>query len=136
MYNNIFINLFVLLICFVVVGCGDDDDSANPDSFGITGEWTWVETTGGFIQVTLTPASEMITRKLEIDDEFYREFVNDSLVLETEYELNIDLESFSELLDTIIVFDSGDELALELSGNNLELSEPCDDCFSHKYIKE
>lgn len=104
---------------------------------GLNGEWIWTASYGGLGGWTLTPESEMATQKLVIDDFFFREYLNDSLVFESEYDLGISEEP---LLGTeeraYIEFGSGGIRAIIIGASELELIEQCFDCFSHQYRRK
>jgi len=69
-----------------------------------------------------------------IDDFLYKEFINDSLVLETQYELGISNEPLLGTEEkTFIKFDSGRELAVIIGAIHLELIDQCYDCYIHRY---
>ncbi|MCB0521972.1 MAG: hypothetical protein KDD27_23720 [Saprospiraceae bacterium] len=124
--------IFTFILILILLGCKKDDECFK--AIGINGEWIWVESVGGFGGWTLTPESESITKKLIIDDFFYKEFVNDSLVLETEYELGISEETLLGTEErTFIKFDSGGEQAIIIEDSELELIDQCFDCFNHRY---
>jgi len=127
--------IFSALLSLVFFGCQKEHECM--EAMGIFGEWTWVESKGGFGGWTLTPESEHLTRKLVIDDFFYKEYVNDSLVLDTEYDLGI---SDDVLLGTeektYISFKSGGEQAIIISKSELHLIDQCFDCYHHRYKRK
>lgn len=111
-------------------------EHCNPTK-GITGEWIWVESVGGIGGWTETPETGMLTRKLKIDDFFFRSYVNDSLVLETQYDLGIsDHVLLGTEERTFIRFASGEEQAIIIGTKELELIDQCYDCFYHKYRRK
>ena len=106
------------------------------DNVCIDGEWIWEESYGSIAGMTITPETEMLTRKLIIDEDTYQEYVNDSLILDTPYEyLKTDeIASFSQ--DSLVIkLGTGDWLAVDRENDNLNLIEPCLDCWDHHYIK-
>ncbi len=120
----------ILLILFLS-GCTKENNC--PKNTSINGEWIWVKT-GGSRAGPITPESTGISKKLIIDDFIYREFQNDSLVLETQYELGIsDEELYGTDERTFIEFDSGPKQAIIISETELELIPQCFDCPYHKY---
>lgn len=128
------INLIGLMILTSITmgSCKKDDECIK--GVGINGEWIWIESVGGFGGWTWTPETENVTKKLIIDDFIYREFINDSLVLETEYELGISDETLLGTEErTFIRFESGGEQAIIISDSELKLIEQCFDCFNHRY---
>ena len=124
--------LFSIILIFNLIGCKKEDECFK--AIGINGEWVWIESVGGFGGWTLTPESEGIMKKLIIDDFKYKEFVNDSLVLETEYELGISDETLLGTEEkTFIRFESGGEQAIVISDSELELIDQCFDCYNHRF---
>ncbi len=120
----------ILLILFLS-GCTKENNC--PKNTSINGEWIWVET-GGSRAGPITPESTGISKKLIIDDFIYREFENDSLVLETQYELGIsDEELYGTNERTFIEFDSGYRRAVIISETKLELISQCFDCPYDEY---
>lgn len=123
------------LLSLVFLGCQKGHDCVVRMS--LYGEWTWVESQGGIGGWTLTPESENLTRKLVIDDFYYEKYVNDSLVLKTEYDLTISEDVLLGTEEkTVIRFPSGEEQAIIISKTELQLIEQCFDCFHHRYKRK
>lgn len=99
---------------------------------GIAGEWTWKSSVGGIGGWTQTPQTDNLTRTLKIDDFTYREYVNDSLVFESGYDVYTRQDS-SWGSNQYLKLEGGDELAFKVSATELELIEQCFDCFIHYY---
>ena len=133
--NTVFILSLVML--FTLISCDKDNNCDPAIESGIRGKWAWVESKGGFGGWTLTPASEHLTRSIEIDDFYFSEFVNDSLVNKQEYDLSI---SSKPLLGTeartYIAFKDGREQAFVVDGDQLLLFDQCFDCYAHTYKKK
>jgi len=109
-------------------------DGTSDQNSNIIGEWTWIESVGGFGGWTINPESANSTRKLIIDNQSYKEYENDTLILETNYDLIIaNSSTFTILGDSILELDSGWQYRLTIQGNELELRELCFDCFDHRY---
>jgi hypothetical protein len=126
--------IFIIISACFLFGCKTEDDSFIEE--GINGEWIWQQSGGGFGGWVLTPESQNATIKLIIDDTIYKEFVNDSLVLETSYELVISEEILIGTKEKdLIRFESGREKAILISDSELELIDQCFDCYSHRYIR-
>lgn len=107
-------------------------EQACPKPAGIHGEWEWVQSFGGFGGWTNTPESEGYRIKLVIDDLIYREFKNDSLVFESQYDLVIRPDSVWNT-NTYIEFDAGGAQAFKIKEDTLFLYDLCADCFNHVY---
>lgn len=121
---------FLLLASTLFIACNDDDDDNAPS--GLIGEWEWVQSYGGLAGDTLTPASEGFTSHLEIDADTYQQFLNDSLVFQSQYELETRQDSLFGT-DKVIAFETGYELAVIQQGDDLKLIEICLDCYEHTY---
>ena len=81
------------------------------------------------------PESESITKELIIKDFVCKWFVNDSLVLETEYELGISDETLLRTEEkTFIRLESGGEKTILILDSELELIDQCFDCFNRRFI--
>ena len=125
--------IFSFILALLSLGCEKDIKYRT----AINGEWVWVESVGGFGGWTLTPESENKTRRLIIDDFLYKEYVNDSLVLETLYDLGISEKSLVGTEErTFIELATGRKQAIVLRGSELELIDQCIDCFSHRYRRD
>lgn len=123
--------LSLFLFFFVIASC--DEDCAVPTT--VIGEWTWVKSVGGFAGHTITPESEGYTKQLVIDDHFYTEYINDSIIHTTQYDLRFDPDS---LFGTpyLIWFDTGGIFAYNLEGDQFEIIVPCADCYNHYYSRK
>jgi hypothetical protein len=117
----------------VLAACRKETACEQPT--GIQGEWIWTKSVGGFGGWTLTPESEMMTQTLKIDDLFYEEYVNDSLILRVEYDLDARNEDFFGT-NQYLVLECGTEYAFKVSDSTLELYELCFDCFTHYYERK
>lgn len=126
--------IFSVSFIMVLFGCNSDEVSCA--TTGINGEWIWTESTGGLGGWTYTPQTDGITKKLIIDDFFYKEYINDSLIIEIEYDLRISDEPLIGTKEkTFIQLDSGNKQAVIISETELEFIDQCFDCFNHYYIR-
>lgn len=91
------------------------------------GAWTWIESSGGFGGETIVP-NDASTQTLYIDRYKFHRFVNDSLIMETGYEL-----TSAYGWDVVIEYDSGGADALMVEGSRLKLIDLCFDCYVHTY---
>jgi len=130
--------IFVFIGFFLLMSCSKEETSeVCLNEICIDGEWTWVESYGSIAGHTITPESESITRRLVIDDINYQEFVDDELILDTEYEYveSDELDSFT--IDGLVLkLATGNWLAVTKENDQLILIEPCFDCWRHTYERE
>lgn len=113
--------------------CQKDEGCRQADS--INGEWIWIASVGGLAGQTHTPQSDGVTRKLEIDDFFFRQYVDDSLVFEKQYDLEIRKDSLFGT-DQYLIFSDGLESAIKIKEPFLEIIELCFDCYVHEYRRK
>lgn len=117
-------------LLLLITACQKDKDCIA--YLGINGEWTWVKSVGGIAGSTLTPETENLTRTLEIDDFKFREYVNDTLAYQSEYDLDMD----STGLAWIIYEDDGRQQLVEISETELKLHDAYPDGFSALYERK
>ncbi len=128
--------LFILSL-FMILTTSCNKQEACLKGVCIDDEWVWVESYGSIAGLTITPITEMEERKLIIDEDSYREFVNDSLVLETTYEYVIsnELEGFSR--DSLVLkLGTGNWYDITEDNDELVIFEPCFDCWEHRYVRK
>ena len=124
-----------LIITIGFLSC--EKDMPQPEETGIQGTWIWVKTYGGIGGWEYTPETEMYTRKLIIDETHYKEFIDDSLTLELEYELGVTQKSQIGTTDsTYIEFSIDGRMAYHLDKDELELHQQAFDGFSFYYERE
>ena len=123
--------VFGLLMAFI--SC--DKDCIIPEPNGIIGEWTWLRSEMGIGGPVMTPESEGITRHLLIDDFYYMEFINDSMINKSQYDIQIFVDTIF-IPGTYLLLDSGEYYPYKLSENELQLTEPCFGCYVHTYRRK
>lgn len=131
----------ILILIFITICLGSCAQEESPEicinDICIDGEWNWVQSYGSIAGATITPQTEMLDRKLIIDETDYSEFVNGELILKTEYEYvkTDELSTFTQ--DSLVLkLSSGDWFAVFEEENNLILMEPCFDCWTHTYSRD
>jgi hypothetical protein len=123
---------FCSLLLLFATGCEKDCINAK----GINGEWIWTKSFGGIFGGTITPKDAGYNEKLIIDDFIIQKFINDSLVAESQYELEIRLDSFLGQRN-FIVFPSGYEELIGISESELTFYEIMwDDGFKRYYSRQ
>ena len=124
-------------LLFCLLACHKKDDPCEKPT-GLAGEWIWVESVGGIGGWTETPATEHQTKTLKIDDYYFREYVNDTLAFESQYDLGISDEVLvgTEARTYIEFTPSGELKAIVTSDTELLLYDQCIDCFTHRYKRK
>jgi hypothetical protein len=89
MKSTLIIISIAFIFSLVATGCEKECIKAK----GINGEWIWTKSIGGIFGGTITPKEAGYTERLVIDDFFFQQFINDSLVYESQYELEIRVDS-------------------------------------------
>ena len=128
---------WLFFLAILIVACSDNDyfrDQCNSTN-SIIGHWEWVESNGGFGGWTLTPTSTGDTKRLEIDDLYYTEFLNDSIVRHGQYDLFITQDTILGT-STYLELESGWLVACSLVNNEFAIIELCFDCYVHNYIRQ
>jgi hypothetical protein len=126
--SNLFILQSILLLTVTTSSC--DNDSSFPKN--IKGHWTWEKSVGGW--GTLTPENTEEKRSLKIGDYLFKSFINDSLVFESPYDIEIREDPYFDS-NTFIIFDSRRRENILLSKCELIWVEDGDDGFTHYYYK-
>ena len=122
---------FSILVCSFILAAffSCHKDCVKPT--GINSEWIWEKSESPW--GTLTPLNTGEQRKLKIDDYIFREFINDSLVFESQYDLVMRNDSIYDN-QTFIVFPSGYEEGIIINGSELVRIEVLwSDGFNHYY---
>lgn len=125
------------MVC--TIGCNDSEQTKyNSNEERITGEWSWIKTTGGFENITETPESTGETQLISFDSNgIYSFYKNDTLISEYNYLLGHDMTIFSQ--DSIPVIYINNMLLYAYhfeSDDALSLSENVYDGFTYNYIRE
>src|SRR5688572_28722618 len=112
--------IFLLLIAAAsIMACKEEEPVVES---GIIGTWQRVSTVDTEVSDTLTPLTEGITRFIEITENNYREFENDSLVKSLPYQFEVLTEStFGP--DKVMNSNIGNDLAVIRNGNTRTLVE-------------
>lgn len=124
--------LFFGCMTLLIASCHKDECE---QSGAICGEWIWEKSVGGFGGWTETPASKGVAKKLKISDFTFESYVNDSLVFQSGYDLEIRPDT-SFGTNTYIKFEQGGEQAILIKATRLELYDLCADCFMHSYVRK
>jgi len=125
-----------LLILYLLVLLGSCNKNNLTEAELIVGEWTWVETIGGFGGWTHTPESLGIEKFLVIDKEFLKEYENDSLVREVGYSTYIEESTMGSDTTTFINYERGNDQRITVIDTVLWLHDLCFDCNSYKYVRD
>ena len=126
--------ILILLTINVLFGCSTPTHS---DAAGqITGEWVWIESSGGIAGTTQTPESTEKEITLQISNSSIKQFINGTLEANRAYTIER-RESlvFGELRE-MIVYDNGFRQSFSITGNRLILIDDCNDCFQAEYERK
>jgi hypothetical protein len=107
-----------LLLILLNIGCKDDCVSPK----GIYVDWIWTRTYDNHHGITTTPEDLGYTEKLSIDDFTFKQYINDSLVYESQYDLITRADSLNNE-GKFIVFPSGYEQKIHVDESQLILTE-------------
>jgi len=129
---------YFLVFWFFIVSCSKEN---NPemciDDICIDGKWEWVESYGSKAGLTITPESTNETRELIITESRYQEFVDNELIVDLEYEFVKSDELSSSTNDSLILkLVTSNWYAVFEENENLILTEPCSDCWTHTYMRK
>ncbi|MEN8126041.1 MAG: hypothetical protein ABFR32_13040 [Bacteroidota bacterium] len=123
-----------LIILIVFIGCSDDDEQTLNSQ--LTGEWKWVESSGGIGGITETLESTGKEITLEFTSEIKKTFINSILEYESAYYLeNGESITSTEKVD-LIIYDNGVRQAIEINDGYLVLIDEYFDGYMHGYIKK
>jgi hypothetical protein len=128
---NTFQRLSSILAVFIFISACTEDIESN--DVKLLGRWNWIQSTGGFNGLTITPETEGTTKSLKITNTYFRAYEGDSLIFESEY---------SYMFDTLygqpeyLLFKSGGAAGVKFSHKRLELVDLCDDCFTHYFERK
>lgn len=123
--KNLLSTLSAIILSILFVSCSKDCKEPT----GINGEWIWTKSVGYF--GTYTPLDLGFNKKLIIDDFIFKQFENDSLIFESQYDLVI------REANTFIDFEHGLGYIIDIQGSKLELSEYLwTDGYTHYYIRK
>lgn len=137
MFKCIIMPLFIVLLFSSCTKTSSTAQEICIDEVCIDGEWNWIESYGSIAGLTISPQTEMQTRKVSIDDTHYREYLDGELILEKAYEYVKSDELNTFTTDSLILkLTDGNWYAVFNENSNLILTEPCADCWTHTYEKE
>ena len=95
----------MLLLVVLFVGCDVDPVRPRPAE-GLVGAWRWIEICPWLAEDCLTPETEGYTRRISFSsDSVYRDWVNDTLIIETGYSVIRREISPGDTLEMLLVDD-------------------------------
>jgi hypothetical protein len=124
--------LSALLIAAFLIACKDDEPNHASD---IQGTWQWVSSLDTEVSQTHTPTTDVVTRHIEIDDDTYREFVNDSLIRTSSYVFEV-LPDSTFGSDKVLNMHPGNDFAVIQRGDSLRLVEIRLHNWEHVYVRD
>ena len=130
---------YLLLICISLYLIKDCTTSNSPDAkHKIIGRWIWLQSSGGWTGGTITPESVGYEMTVVFEQNGkYNEFKNDSLILNSTYEIIYEeFGSNNEKKEKLKIDGKPFEQFVDFEDSNkLILIENCYDCYTHKYLK-
>jgi hypothetical protein len=130
--------VLILFSLVIILGsCSKENITSTRVSSGLTGEWNWVYSSGGFAGTTYTPKSTGETRSIEFDTNgVFRSYVNNILSAETKYRLVKSRSIYSQDSALLIFRESSMPQNFKIRSNDtLILMDECFDCFDHLYTR-
>ena len=126
--------IFLLMILSLSGSCSTT--TSTDTSNLIFGEWVWVESSGGLAGITETPESTEKEIIIQISNNSIKQFINGNLESENSYKI-VKRESalFGDVRE-IMVYDNGFRQIVSISGNHLNLTGDCHDCFQSEYVRK
>ena len=130
------------LICILIPILGlinyhCEKEKSKDSSADIFGKWIWIKSCGGFAGGCQTPKST--GRKIVIEftkDSVYREYKNDTLLIETTFTVKYGKTIYSQNLAQLI---ERKNMMLEsfsfVTGDTLTLNDECFDCYGSTYVR-
>lgn len=124
--------ILLLFIGITFLNCSNDDDTGT--SANLVGTWDWERSSGGITGETTTPESTGSTMTLEITNSIIRRYLNDDLLSERSYSIEV-RESMSGEFREMLILESGSRQIINIEGNTLTLIGDCNDCFISEYSR-
>ncbi|MFC4721843.1 hypothetical protein ACFO5O_05905 [Geojedonia litorea] len=124
--------ILIALALLISSGCSLTDDSQD---LSITGDWVWIESTGGIAGTTETPTSTGDTILVTITSNTIRKYTNGSLTFESSYTIQTMESVIYGGQHAMIVYGNGFKQTFRREGKKLYLSDECNDCFVSIYSK-
>ncbi|MEH0153808.1 hypothetical protein V6R21_06650 [Limibacter armeniacum] len=127
-------NIIRLLLLLTLLACARN--KLPTAATALTGEWTWIASSGGFAGVHYTPSSTGDQIKITFTEDTFRRYKNGILEIETSYHLVEGETIMSTDSVTLIEYGNGLQQSFKLEGDRLFTFDECYDCFNSEYIKE
>jgi hypothetical protein len=108
---------------------------------GLYGTWLWKQSSGGLTgHQVMTPQTVGYAKVIEFSSEgVFREYHDDSLVVSASYVVARRETIFGDDHDVISFVDPTgqlmDQVIMILTESQLDLADPCVDCFGHTYVR-
>ena len=127
-------SLLLIFSLFSMLSFCSKEESQIKDK--LIGEWTWVESSGGFAGKIETPSTTGKEITIEFSSEKYIKYVNGDI----ESEMTYTIEKGSSIRTTeetyLIVYENGKKQSVELIDNKLILYDECHDCYQNEYVRK
>jgi len=130
--------LILFSLVMILVSCSKENITSTEAASGLTGEWNWIDSSGGIAGITYTPKSTGEIRRVEFDTNgVFRLYINNVLSTESEYHLVKSRSIYSQDSALLIVRKSSSipQSFIIRSRDTLILMDECFDCFEHLYTR-
>ena len=124
--------VFIMMLFVAISSCSDPKPCT--DNCSIKGEWIWMQSTGGENNETLQPDS--LLSWLVIDDSFFRKYSEGTLILETGYEIQDNVNPVISKEDKILLLNNGMQYEMGVSTTELKLHEQNPNGYMHTYSRK
>ncbi len=102
----------------------------------LIGKWSWIESSGGIMGKTISPATTGNQIIIEFTSNKYFKYTNDSLEIEMSYKIEKGSSIRISEETYLIIYENGQKQSIGMEGNNLILYDECHDCYQNEYVKK
>lgn len=126
-------HILLIGIALATLGCSNNDESQSPT---LSGNYIWLESSGGVDGRTETPATTGNTKEIIISNGSIKQYLNSALVSEQSFVIETMESEFFGGEREMIIYENGFKQSILWDGNQLILEDECNDCYLNKYKKE
>ena len=123
-------------IGIVLLSCSTEKEEVDPTLPLLTGNWNWIESSGGIDGRTETPETTGNSITLEISADSINTYINGELQSTQGYAIETHESILFGEPREMIVYEDQFRQTILITGNRLVLYDECTDCFQHEYERE